>query len=570
MNLVFKPVSRRLALVVDDEPINCVIMQSILEKMGFETAIAHDGYEAIEAFELLAPDFVFMDVIMPHMDGREAARCIKSMTSGRFTPIVFLTALDDPEEVHACIEAGGDDYLSKPVDPRLLRTRIYSLERIRSLYQKLSRQHDELLFKIAEEQENEALANRVFLHAVSAHNEPISGLDSYSRPASCFSGDLVLSCRLGQGGIRVMLGDFTGHGLAAAIGALPTSELFHAMTRQGRSIPELLTELNHKLCRILPDDRFMAAVLIDIDPVKGEFCYWSGGMPPFVYKSKDQLIYHSSSGLPLGILENYDFVSEVGSGRLTDIERILLMSDGLLDVRNQEGATFSSCGFKDLMDSWASNDGFFSALDERLDQHCQNRLPDDDVTLVSIDLEKALAVLNVSSDQSADLSPEPEGWEWALASGGGYLLDHSEVITALTDTKYLQDWPAEQAERLQTLFGELYNNAIEHGLFGLDSSLKSTPDGFHLYYEKRQALFDDPPPGQIRIQMTFLPRQQGGCLRLVVQDPGKGYDLTRLSELEQHDDPSRFWGRGMQLVRSLADNLIIHPPGNRVEAELRW
>lgn len=565
--------NRRLALIVDDEPINCMIIQAILEDMGFDTAVAHDGDQAIEAFELLAPDFVFMDVIMPRLDGREAARRIKSRNSGCFTPIIFLTALDDPQEVYACIEAGGDDYLRKPVDPQLLRTRIYSLERIRSLYQKLRLQHDELLLKLAAEEENEALANRVFLHAVSSHNEPLLGLESFSRPASCFSGDLVLSCRLPQGGLRLLLGDFTGHGLAAALGALPVSELFHAMSRRGSSMLELLSELNQKLCRLLPDDRFMAAILMEIDITANQVSYWSGGMPRFVYKAQDQLHYLPSSGLPLGILEDYDFASDVQVFDSRHVERILLMSDGLLDVCNQEGQMFSDCGFDTFIESWHQVDDFFPILNQMLDQHCQHQLPDDDITLVSIDLKK-IAQSQLDEDQShaalVAVRPPIEGWQWSLTSGGRYLLDHVEIVRLLVSSGYFETWPASEVERFQTLFGELYNNAVEHGLLGLESSLKSSPQGFDLYYAQRQQLLAAPPSGQIHIDMAFQPTQQGGCLRVVIQDTGRGYDAQCLAELTRLDDPLRLWGRGMQLVKQLADDLIIHPPGNKVEVVLRW
>lgn len=560
--------SRGLALIVDDEPINCMIIESFLNRLGFKTAVAHDGYEAIQAFERLTPDFVFMDVIMPKMDGREATRRIKSMDKGRFTPVVFLTALDGPDELHACIEAGGDDFLSKPVDHRILNTRILSLERMRGLYQKLNTQHHQLLSRLAEEEEHEALAQRVFAHAVSARNQVFAGLIAFSRPASTFSGDLVLSSRLPNGGLRILLGDFTGHGLAAAIGALPVSELFHAMSQSGSSLPAMLVEMNQKLCRLLPDDRFMAAILLDLQPDAQHLQFWSGGMPDVLISQHNTLQHLPSQGVPLGILQDYDFTPEIYSLACEPDSRLLLMSDGLLDVRNTTGQMFSAAGFNDFIQVWQGAEDYRQVLDLMLDLHCQQHLPEDDITLVGLNLSQ-LAQALATAPAITPVS-RIQGWEWSLTCGGSYLLDHLDIASLMAATHYLESLPKEQLERLGTVLAELYNNALDHGLFGLKSAMKNSPEGFQAYYEQREQYLQSPPAGQVQIKVVFTPRPQGGILCLEVQDSGPGYDASQLSQVEQSEESTQLWGRGLSLIRCLTDRLTIHPPGNRVVAELHW
>lgn len=560
--------SRGLALIVDDQPINCMIMQALLHELGFKTAIAHDGYEAIETFERLTPDFVFMDVIMPRMDGLEAARRIKAMDAGQFTPIIFLTALDNPEDLHACIEAGGDDFLSKPIDHKILATRILSLERIKGLYQTLHSQHHQLLSRMAEEEENEALAQRVFSHALSTRNQAFMGLVTFSRPASTFSGDLILSSRLPGGGLRILLADFTGHGLAAAIGALPVSELFHTMSQHGMSLSAMLVELNDKLCRLLPDDRFMAAVLMDLQHEFHQVQLWSGGMPPVLVSHNHTLQKFHSTGIPLGIVSEYDFIPEIMSFTYEPDSRILIMSDGLLDVRDATGKMFEDNGFEDFINVWKKTETFKPALDSMLDAHCQRLAPEDDITLVGLNLDQLTQVFSDISTTNQLLPTQ--GWEWTLTCGGDFFLDHLDISKLLAHTHYLDSMPEESLERLQIVLAELYNNALEHGVFRLQSAMKNSPEGFQAYYEQRERYLASPPAGHVNINLTFTPQRQGGRLSIEVKDSGPGYDLNQPPLPEKVTDSDELWGRGLRLVQSLTNALTLHPPGNRVVAEIHW
>ena len=103
-------------LVVDDTATNRLMLQVFLRKLGVEVVVAEDGAKGVEAYEREAPDIVIMDVMMPVMDGYEATRRIKAMAGERWTPVIFLSALDNEESLVAGLDAGGDDYLSKPVN----------------------------------------------------------------------------------------------------------------------------------------------------------------------------------------------------------------------------------------------------------------------------------------------------------------------------------------------------------------------------------------------------------------------------------------------------------------------
>lgn len=126
-------------LVVDDTATNRQILQVFLKKLGFHVITAEDGAQAVEKFQSEHPDLILMDVMMPVMDGYEATRRIKQL-SPRWVPIVFLSALDKEENLVAGLDAGGDDYLSKPVNFVILDAKLRSLIRSLDLQRALDEQ----------------------------------------------------------------------------------------------------------------------------------------------------------------------------------------------------------------------------------------------------------------------------------------------------------------------------------------------------------------------------------------------------------------------------------------------
>jgi two-component system, HptB-dependent secretion and biofilm response regulator len=124
-------------LVVDDTATNRQLLQAYLKKLGCEVLLAEDGARALEVFQQQSPDLILMDVMMPVMDGYEATRRIKALCGSRWVPIVFVSALDKEENLVAGLEAGGDDYLAKPVNFTVLTAKLRSLVRTLGLQRSL-------------------------------------------------------------------------------------------------------------------------------------------------------------------------------------------------------------------------------------------------------------------------------------------------------------------------------------------------------------------------------------------------------------------------------------------------
>jgi adenylate cyclase len=139
-----------LILVVDDWPDNVDILQMRLESQGYEVVTASDGVEALEKTRQLVPDLVLLDIMMPKMDGIEVVRRLKADPTLPFIPVILVTAKADASDVIAGLEAGGDDYLTKPVDHAALSARVRAMLRIKALHDTVQAQARQLEHQAAE------------------------------------------------------------------------------------------------------------------------------------------------------------------------------------------------------------------------------------------------------------------------------------------------------------------------------------------------------------------------------------------------------------------------------------
>ena len=111
-------------LVVDDDPVIQKLLEVNFEMEGYDVEVAGDGVEGLERARAVMPDIVLLDVMMPKMNGLEVAAALKGDAKTRAIPIVMLSAKAQSADVHAGVEAGVDDYVTKPFDPLDLLERV--------------------------------------------------------------------------------------------------------------------------------------------------------------------------------------------------------------------------------------------------------------------------------------------------------------------------------------------------------------------------------------------------------------------------------------------------------------
>jgi diguanylate cyclase (GGDEF)-like protein len=134
-------VNRPLILVVDDLPVNIQLIQNYLSGVGYDTMSANNGEEALIRVRERQPDLILLDVMMPRMDGFETCRHLKNNLTTQYIPVIMVTALNELDDKIRGIEAGADDFISKPFNRLELLARVKSLLRVKTL-------HDQLQVKI--------------------------------------------------------------------------------------------------------------------------------------------------------------------------------------------------------------------------------------------------------------------------------------------------------------------------------------------------------------------------------------------------------------------------------------
>lgn len=553
-----------LFLVVDDDRTNRLILASLLKRQGHRVIEADDGERAVELFGQASPDAVLMDVMMPVMDGLEAARRIKAQCGGRFVPVIFLTALNDEQSLKRCLNAGGDDFLAKPFSHAVLEAKISALLRTRALYAALERSHAEILTHHQRLQQEQTVAERLFRKIVHRGCLNAPNIKYLISPAALFNGDLLLAARRPAGGLRLLLGDFAGHGLPAAVGAIPIAEIFYVMTAKGYSIGEVVAEINLKLKSILPTGHFLGAVFVDLDRDARTLAVWNGGIPDVLVRAPDgELVHFSSQHLPLGVVGNEALDAGVEMMELAPGSRIVLYTDGAIEARNAAGQAFGQAQLERLV---AADAEPFRALSEALAAHGINHSPDDDVTLVEI--TAGMMAMESADPPAAGAGQRPASeWRVVLELGADALRTVDPLPACLQMAMELQGLHAHR-ERLYLILAELFSNALEHGLLRLDSTLKHTPQGFAEYYERRERALDALGAGTIRVTLSHRPEAQGGRLSVSVEDSGPGFAAA--SETHSLNDNLATSGRGLALVRSLCREVTFRNRGASVEAVYEW
>jgi len=177
-------------LIVDDHPDNVDLLRDRLEARGYATIVARDGEEALRAAsEAPSPDLILLDVMLPKVDGIEVARRIKANKSLPFMPIIMQTALDSTESKVEGLDAGADDYITKPINFAELEARVRSWLRIKSLQDEVERQSREIL-RISQTDALTEIDNRRYLQ--ERLNEAFEHAKRMHESLACLMCDLDL------------------------------------------------------------------------------------------------------------------------------------------------------------------------------------------------------------------------------------------------------------------------------------------------------------------------------------------------------------------------------------------
>lgn len=548
-------------LVVDDTEANRKLLAWMLEDDGHEVIEAVDGQEAVSLFKETEPDLVLMDVMMPVMDGFEATQAIKEYLGGTHVPIIFLTALSDDASLTKCLSIGGDDFLSKPINEQVLQAKIKAHSRIKDLTEQLKQQNKELTrlhqFTVREHE----IAKSVFENALAASILDSKNTRHYISPAATFNGDLLLVSISPSGGLYALMADFTGHGLPAAIGALPVSQAFLEAAQQGASVSSIAREVNSTLEKFLPDDMFAAAAIAELNADGNRLTLWLGGMPDAILTDAagklKQLI--QSTHMPLGILEDDEFEREANIVEVNHGDRLFLYTDGIPESLNQQREMYGEKRMLQHFDGSSADP--LTSLIEDVNRFTGNKDQNDDITLLELACKPVET--SVTGDASVLTLNHALPWTLHMSLQAEELRKTSSPISQIVDMIGSAPGIESHKDYLHTILAELFSNALEHGILGLCSDLKKTEDGYMEYYRQRAEKLKQLDKGTLDITVSFRAEGRKGYLTLRLDDSGKGFDIAN----RHHSGEEDSFGRGIDLIETLCDNVTYSEGGTRVEAE---
>lgn len=561
---------RRLSiLIAEDGAADRMLLAAIVGRQGHRVTTASNGAEAVRIFESERPQLILMDALMPVMDGFDAAREIKRLAGNELVPIIFLTSLTENEALVRCLEAGGDDFIAKPYNPIILEAKIQAMHRLRRLQATVLEQRDLIARRNQQLLDEQRAAKAIFDKVAHAGCLNAPNIRYRQSPRALFNGDLLLAAHAPAGRMFVLLGDFTGHGLPAAIGAMPMAETFYGMTAKGYSSNEILREINAKLKSILPVEMFCCATLLDINIEQGILRAWNGGLPDgYLLKADGKRVPLRSRFLPLGVRDPSSFQDNFETLPIAPGDRLLLMSDGVLESLNADNEFFGEQRLLDVMEANSDPSTLFDEIQDAL-QAFHGLFLDDlslvEVGLIATDEAHAYRQLETHSISKRDLNARDWTTQFELRP------DSLRLANPLPMAMHLLLHVAPLRHRagiIYTVLTELYANALEHGVLLLDSSQKRDAAGFTRYYEERHRRLSELSEGFVSIELCVKSEGPAGFLHIAVRDSGPGFDVQKA--LDAPHFTGRLGGRGLRMIRELSERFHWTPDGKVLTVEFHW
>ena len=540
-------------LIVDDIVTNRVLLNQTLQALGgYEVVEAINGNDAISQYEKERPDLILMDIMMPDLDGREATTLIKEKMGDDFVPIIFVTALSSEDSLTTALAAGGDDFISKPFNVEVLASKINAHLRIRELTQQLNEKNDLLTAHNNHLTHEQDLIEYFFENAIKQSFLDEDVIKYHMSPMSAFNGDLLLVERAPKGGLYLILGDFSGHGLSAAMGTLPVAMIFFKLVAESAAVGDIAQEINHQLNKLMPPGMFFTATIIEMSTRCDNISVWMGGMPEsycFTQSGDLKQTIHSKH-MPLGILNDNEFDSSVQVFNIEKNDKIYLYSDGVIEAKNQDGQQFGDERLKNALIS--GKDYRFKTVLSHLKEFTGDENQNDDITLVELNCchltDKAEATLH-------DIQDHPLFWHTSVSLS---VEDMRAPDTVKKLTNILSTMPSVSRHKgvLYVVLFEIYTNSLDHGILNIKSADKVNDKNFVDYYKRRDDALSKLEEASIDFDFSFCIINDEHFLKIYVQDSGKGYGVNDTNSSED-----LLHGRGLDIIRSFSEDVSVSEDG---------
>ncbi|WP_114764938.1 ATP-binding SpoIIE family protein phosphatase [Vibrio rhodolitus] len=552
-------------MIIDDQATNRELCRLMLSHVTSRIDTYASGAGVVEEMQKMAalPDIVLLDVMMPEQNGFVTAQQIRSAFPEQHIAIIFLTVLDDHDSFERCLSL-GDDFVLKPVESSVLLAKVQAHYRIVTMHNEVMAQRDELSLFHEQVRYDYAIAESIFSNLkdeMSAQVKHVYGIDYISTPSTIFNGDLIVVANRPHGGVYVMIADATGHGLPAAISAIPATRAFFSMAVKGLALGEIVAEINDVLTRFLPAGMMLAASVFEIRASGFEVSWWGGGLPDAYILDQDGQIVRrlESKHMPLGVQSAAEFEANLVHLKLEPHQRIVAYTDGVIEAVNAQGELFGQERLEKVLRSGRSA---IPTLYQSVREFAQKNV-DDDLSILSMEFP-------ISSDKST------------IEVERGDFISHLPIQSQLKfpanvirQTSLMNDirrfisgviFGGPHLDLVCSVLSELVTNAVDHGLLEMDSAIKEQPEGFFLFYQQREeklALLTD--DAWLKLNIDYQPEQHS--LLMVLEHNGVGFDYQQYPKPQSQLLP---YGRGIVLASELCESLEYSKDGKQVAALYRF
>lgn len=375
-------------LVADDDATSRKLLSRILTRAGFACTEAPDGIEALKSLQADPPSLLLLDFDMPGMDGAEVLKKLRQDSNAAIAqiPAIMLTGHGGEESEVLCLEAGADDFVTKPINQAVLRARIDTQLRLRSMRSQLQKQNDELE-AWRRNLERDLEAARLTQQSLIPQKPPVLPgweIAACYQPVIQVGGDIYGWLRMADGRTLFWIADATGHGASAALLTTLAKLLFHHGTAEHPTPTEIMEAVNNDFRSIFGARSFMTAMCVALDPLTGRATVVGAGHPPLlVARTGGRTESIPSSAPPLGLLERSEFIETHVD--LEPGDAFFLYTDGIYGAGHDENPRLSSKRLEEMLQPLAESAQ--SLLNRVVDQAAANdggNAPPDDVAAVAV------------------------------------------------------------------------------------------------------------------------------------------------------------------------------------------
>jgi serine phosphatase RsbU (regulator of sigma subunit) len=271
---------------------------------------------------------------------------------------------------------------------------------------RLVREHNEVTQHLDEIKREQVLADKVLANVRRQGCLDAPGIRYVIASLEFFNGDIALAAQTPTGELRWLLGDFTGHGLSAAIGSIPVASAFYATSKKNIPFAEVVATINDMLKGLLPPGLFCAASMLALSPDSSSLSIWNGGLPAVLLRrARDgSLQEFPSQALPLGLVSSAELGVTLEQVAVERGDEIFVYSDGLTEATNTAGELFGGERLEAALRSVSKTGEAFDHLLAKVTAFRGGARASDDVSLVTVTVgETAVPKPRAARARSRDL-----------------------------------------------------------------------------------------------------------------------------------------------------------------------